>query len=320
MTNRRKFLLRILAGAAGGVAGGWALLSFTNFRLFGTGKRRIDRISGDNAPLKRLCLAIRDDNLDELDRLVTVEKIPVDTAGKWGNTAAEYAISLRNVAAFERLLELGLNPDKIRYQDGDTFHTFEGYVTLLEEIFCPHLSVMERSTRNRLLETALKYGADPNLVNPGSGRTAVFLADDAESLAILLRFGADLNHYDQYGNTPLIALVPCNETGHVESFEMTMRLLEAGADYRRMDRHGLTITDYLSVLSSRTFHDNKPLPPEKMLLVQRALDFLKVKPDGLPFDQVSGAPNWQTRQHFILRRQQEFGLIPAPEKELERKL
>lgn len=317
--DRRELMKMYLTGIAGIIAGGWPFVPYMNYRRLMAGriqartesKQAMDWLN--NPSLQRLCVAVRDDNLNELDRLVKEEKIDIDTQGERGITATAYAIEQGNVAAFERLLELGADPDRLRVWANATGRPKQR--SLLEIIVLNEDSVKPelRRTKQLLLETALKHGADPNRVNPDDGTTPIFHATEG-CLEILARSGADLNFYNSEGQTPL---TDAAKNTVIPQVAKVIRLLELGADYRRMDRSGMTVTDYLVSVSQRNQGTRQAHPPERMALYQQALDFLKTKPDSLPLNKarnVGPAPG-SDRQRFIKRRQEEFGLIPAPEKE-----
>ena len=101
-------------------------------------------------------------------------------------------------------------------------------------------------TDSEWLLILLKQSANPNLVYPkignddvtdlGAGMTPLFNAVQSgrtENVDLLLRYGAQINHQDNGGVTPLIfAASTCLD------FKMALHLLKAGADYRIRSNNG----------------------------------------------------------------------------------
>ena len=111
------------------------------------------------------------------------------------------------------------------------------------------------------LEILLKHGANPNLVQPkiggddtvdySAGMTPVFQAIDSGSMKnidLLINAGADVNHQDNFGNTPMMHAV------RRRRFDVVLRLLEAGADCRIRNNDGKDLA-YRTVLFDKPVDD-----------------------------------------------------------------
>ncbi len=95
----------------------------------------------------------------------------------------------------------------------------------------------ERIVRNvdmdNYLEQVLKHGGNPNLEDL-EGNTPIFYATYSrrtrEKIRLLLSAGADINHRNQRGETPIMTRGRC--------YDYKLCLLEFGADYRIADDYG----------------------------------------------------------------------------------
>ncbi len=89
------------------------------------------------------------------------------------------------------------------------------------------------------LEILLQRGANPNRVQPkwgdqitvdyNAGQTPIFSAvcnGAVHNIDLLVKAGADINHQDNFGRTPLI------DAAYHMKFNVVLHLLELGADYR----------------------------------------------------------------------------------------
>ncbi|PID61360.1 MAG: hypothetical protein CSB44_07515 [Gammaproteobacteria bacterium] len=86
----------------------------------------------------------------------------------------------------------------------------------------------------------LEAGGDPDLTLPGIPTALGFAAmqADLEMTEVLLRHGADANHVDEAGHTPVVYSVSAS------SVYCMAALLRFGADIHCQDRHGMRPCDY----------------------------------------------------------------------------
>jgi ankyrin repeat protein len=141
-----------------------------------------------------------------------------------GVTPLMHCLMQRNKEGFRALLENGADPNVIM-QNGRTVM---------------HVAAMEDSL---YLQEALAHGGDPDLLNKGNrsspGRTPLFEAvaihtsvrdpislSHPENVRLLIASGADVNHKNDKGTTPLSLAAECGQ------YEAMFMLLEAGADFR----------------------------------------------------------------------------------------
>jgi hypothetical protein len=119
--------------------------------------------------------------------------------------------------AIEKLLDEGLDPDKIvngipiLYRASS--HNFENIVRLL-----------------------LERGANPNIEYPFSHMTPIFATANPNIIDILIRYGADVDHKDIYGDTALSVSV--SESRNV--IPLIKKLVASGADVNTTDNYGQT--------------------------------------------------------------------------------
>lgn len=173
--------------------------------------------------VRALAAAAAKGNISQINELVS-QGVDVNARGTQNATPVFWA--MQNLAGFTRLLELGADPN-IVYEDGSTIL---------------HLAV--RTIDTSLLETALKHGADPNIVTYSLKQTPLFSAIGAPSgikvMNILLDAGAEMEARNKYGNTPLITAAV------LARLEQVYLLLTRGANYRITNRRGISMMDYIA--------------------------------------------------------------------------
>ncbi|MBI5773159.1 MAG: ankyrin repeat domain-containing protein [Verrucomicrobia bacterium] len=159
----------------------------------------------------------------------------VNARGKDGMTVLLWCYLKQNKKGFACLLEHGANPNA---------QMENGAAGLTESMALAGRSVMSFTAKDRdtwYLETTLKYGGDPNLLNPVNKMTPIFEVsysirpEQLNNLKILIAAGAKLNIRNENGYTPLIFAAMNNR------YDMAFALLEAGADPSIKDKHGHTI-------------------------------------------------------------------------------
>ena len=172
-------------------------------------------------------------------RVKTVEElvdsgVDVNASGTKGATPLFWAMS--NYNGFKKLLELGADPN-VTYGNGGSIM---------------HIGIWVED--NRILETALEHGGNPNLVIKGSifEDTPIFravsqaaLGRGEEKIGILLDAGANINAQDKFGWTPLM-----RAGSHVGS-DLVIYLLERGADYKIKNNAGRTLANLIAEKAGR---------------------------------------------------------------------
>ena len=197
------------------------------------------RIAGDcfaDEKVAALAVAAARGDSERIDDLVAHGADPNARAGN-GMTPLMWAIQARNKAGFRRLLLRGADPDYLA--PGDTSQGFPELRSV-----SPIVLAAGDMNDSEWLEILLKHGANPNLVLPkyggenttdySAGMTPIFDAIDSrrmKNLDLLIKAGTDVNHQDNFGNTPML---------HAAwgRFDVVLRLLEAGADYRIRNNDG----------------------------------------------------------------------------------
>ena len=132
------------------------------------------------------------------------------------------------------------------------------------------------------LELALKHGGDPNALNVGNqylpNSTPLFYAIYHKNLFIdpwrvrnvdlLISAGANINHQDAEGGTPLRRAA---ESG---AYEIVARLLLEGADPTKADRYGQSIADWFDGLDVESVLNAEQKPwfqKSREMLIERDL-------------------------------------------------
>ncbi|MEX2963220.1 ankyrin repeat domain-containing protein [Microbulbifer sp. TYP-18] len=148
--------------------------------------------------------------------------------------------AMRNLNGFEKLLELGADPNVV----------FAGGSVI-------HWSAMNKDLR--FLKAALERGGNPNLVAGQFGETPLFKTigikgeDNREAMLLLLSAGANINAQtsgevfgmSMGGKTPLMA------AADVVRFDIVGELLELGADYSLKDDSGRDLVDRITSVKGR---------------------------------------------------------------------
>jgi ankyrin repeat protein len=173
-----------------------------------------------------LCHAIEADDLKEIDRLVAAGA-NVNAKGKDNMTPLMWAFPDNKLERFKRLLELGADPNVIFQSDLNT----RGNLGRGESI--THMACETRFPG--YFEAVFAHGGDPNLIKNGiiKLRTPLFSVisgggpNKKAQIQILIDKGADLNHLDNAGTTPVGMAV-----GWGGQYDIALMLLEAGANYK----------------------------------------------------------------------------------------
>jgi ankyrin repeat protein len=175
-----------------------------------------------------LVTAVQRADLATIDELVAAGA-DVDVTGKDGANPLTWALLKQKKTAFKWLLGKGANPN----------HLVMGGVPLVD-------IAARNGEDSEWLELLLKYKADPNVAYGRDRHMAlnsgIYYATgegQKRNLELLIHAGADLNHLDDFGSTPMLIAMAHNR------YDMACRLLEAGADYRIKDKRERDLAYYV---------------------------------------------------------------------------
>ncbi|MGR5286161.1 ankyrin repeat domain-containing protein [Vibrio maritimus] len=148
----------------------------------------------------------------------------VNARGNRNATALFWA--MRNEKGFEKLLQLGADPNVV-FDDGGTV-----------------MHWLARKNDCSMLQTALRYGGDPNLKAGLFNHSLIFVTITAgknvgvtECFNVLVGSGADLNLTDNKGRTPIL------RAAELARYDIALTLLELGAVGSVKDIRGRGLLD-----------------------------------------------------------------------------
>jgi hypothetical protein len=170
----------------------------------------------EDSAQQSLALAIERGNLDQA--MVALDQgAGANAVGKDGMTPLFWALAKQNIDGFRFLLEQGANPNVL--------------VDLPGNFQDQHAGAMEMAAQledSSYLRALLEHGADPNtIVNRSWNEPLLYraiMSRRPDNVVLLLEFGADVDHRDNAGKTPLI------QATTARMFEMALVLLREGAD------------------------------------------------------------------------------------------
>ncbi len=216
-------------------------------------------------PARALAEAAASGRTKEIDRLLSAGAT-VNFQGKEGMTALIWVLLHQNKKGYQYLLEKGADPN---LQMTESILTSDG---LTDGNSATSLSAMHEDPS--YLELALKYGGDPNILNPVKGTQPIFqcimLLDHRrpqprlEQLKMLIAAGADLNARNKSDLTPLMYAV------RMLRYDLALVLLQAGADPKPKTKWGTTVV--YEIQESR-LDPKSPLNQWKI----KTIEFLKEK-------------------------------------------
>ncbi len=178
-----------------------------------------------------LCKAIEAKDLAEMDRLVKAGA-DVNAQGKGKMTPVLWAFPDDQLPRFKWLLEHGANPNVIVESDFGT----RGYISAGESV--THMAC--KTDFAGYFDAVFDHGGDPNLRRTGaSGRDATPLfnvitaggGNRKEKVQRLIAAGADMNALSGGSTAPMEA------AGWFTQNDLVLLMLDAGADFRKYDRH-----------------------------------------------------------------------------------
>lgn len=148
-----------------------------------------------------------------IDRLVR-DGVNINAEGDEGWTPLAYATLSLNKRGFEKLLQLGADPNHM-----GTGVPIGGTV----------MTMVAQADDRFFLEKAVEYGGDINVRGTQGGRTPIWhaiLARRMKNLTFLIEKGADLDAPEETGWTALVNAMA------ITNYEAAMLLFEGGADWR----------------------------------------------------------------------------------------
>jgi ankyrin repeat protein len=179
---------------------------------------------------RKLVLAAAGGDVDKIDALVK-EGVNVNAVRRGGMTPLLWLAGQNpiNLKGFKALLKHGADPNYIPPKGAELYglsviYTLAGIIKINEN---RHVA--------GALDLALKYGGNPNIINPEEEdaleqwQTALICAakeGQSENMEVLLKHGAEIDKRDETGMTALLWAASNNQ------YEAAYFLLKHGANYR----------------------------------------------------------------------------------------
>jgi len=189
---------------------------------------------------QKLVDAVARGNGDMIAQLIR-QGADVNAVGHDGMRPLFWAIGKNNVKGFRVLLLNGADPNVTAYDSNsaDRSLSLMGLAAIAAE--------------PAYLELALKHGGNPDGMVGYGNRTIIFesiLNHRPENVHVLIDAGADINHLDSSGSTPIQAAADVND------FEIVYFLLKAGADLKIKNRWGNDLAALLGLFGARGIERN----------------------------------------------------------------
>ena len=147
-----------------------------------------------------------------------------------------WAMAKRSLKGFEFLLKNGANPN---YSTGNVED---------KEGLYPVLELAASADNSDYLLLLLEYGGNPNQRFGEGTRTIIYQAvmyNQTENVRLLINAGADMDHQDLSGKTPVIT------AANINNYELVYLFLEKGADPTIMDRWGYDLSGQIMLFADR---------------------------------------------------------------------
>ena len=199
----------------------------------------------------------------EIDRLVEAG-VDVNSTGRDGATPLFWALRKGNLKGFERLIQLGADPELTFDPGGETMIHITAYDGLHD-----------------FLKTVLEHGGNPNLVMPSEssiyyGEQPLHIARTPEVVETLLKYGANPDALSKgYEDIQIILHTPLTANSAVRNYQVVLALLNGGADYNLADSEGRTMVDLIADNLRRGLHtpaQMNHLEPVRAWLAEKGID------------------------------------------------
>ena len=231
-------------------------------------------------PAWNLAKAVQDENIAEIKRIVQEEKVDVDyQESRFGHTLLMLTIKNQQYNSCKTLLELKADPNKHDNYDGSSpiidaaeINKITGDNTEFLKLMLSHggnpnsEEVGERKKGNstRLTPLLLSCGNVNKIVSP------------IEKVKLLVEAGADINHQNEFGQSPLI------EAFLLDHLDVVLYLLHKGANYKvsiiNRDGKDYYLEDMLrEVLLPLNSKEYKQKMEVVEFLKQKGIDYRKVQ-------------------------------------------
>lgn len=221
--------------------------------------------------LRELAEAAADGKLSTIRELVQ-KGVPINGQGKEAITPLFWAFRRRNQSGFKELLQLGANPN-LYTDDGTSFMVS----------FAEPLHDQNYENDNVIfLETALKYGGNPNLAADYAKRTdlsplmaATTLGSSLRRIDLLLDAGAAINYKDSAGNTAI------HHAANLNQYYIVWHLIQKGADFGVKNKSGYSLLTMVIKdvywPPSEEMQQEKPRMREHYAARKKVIKFLRQK-------------------------------------------
>ncbi|MCJ2166324.1 MULTISPECIES: ankyrin repeat domain-containing protein [unclassified Pseudodesulfovibrio] len=220
---------------------------------------------------QQLALAASEGDLEYIDKLLAQGADP-NAAGRSGITVPCWVLYHPNKEGFRRLLEHGADPNII----------WEGRKGYSDELSLIHVAAWQSPIIGTdYLEMIFEIGrGNPNLVVQNYRTQPLLWAtrpSQADAFAVLYCYGADIHFKDGGGYTFLYR-------ASLENYELAYFLLQDGADYEEITKHGIGIKNHIMSEARENrveaVSGNKNAP--QYYWFWRCVDFLEKR--GMEFD------------------------------------
>jgi hypothetical protein len=182
------------------------------------------------------CQAVQDKSMDRLQQM-QANGFDWNAQGKGGTTILFWALLAEDFSIYEQLLKWGADPNiKITIADSVRLGAFKEYVDEGDTVFAITSRLIYRQ---HWFEATLTYGGDSHFVGKRFRSSLIhelllqqgqLMDDGLRPLKMLIDAGADLNHIDENGWSPVILAFTGNQP------QATVLLIEQGASVDCYDR------------------------------------------------------------------------------------
>jgi hypothetical protein len=232
-------VLALVLSAGGELGKATGLIRDLFVHRFGTPHQRLKWKAEeffDDAAVVSLCNAIETKDIGEIDRLARAG-VNINTKGRGNMTPLLWAFPAGE-EVFAKILDLGADPNTRLTEDllprwlDKGKSVMSASVQLTDGWFRDQM--LRNASMDDYLENVLRHGGNPNLED-ADGDTPVFYAVPPnrmrEKIVLLLNAGAEINHRNRRGETPIMS-------ADWWRYDYVLILLQAGADYRIPDDKG----------------------------------------------------------------------------------